>query len=285
MVMAMSFPPNRVAAPEMPFPIANYAPHRDALAALLQQPCGQPLLFITGEKDYGKTWLLSWFQTELGDQCRFLKFDLAAPQKLFSPSFIMRKCSEAIGKENFPNFEHEAKVYNRSRVAVVQDVHIRGDNNVVTAEVGTTPQEQLLVALDLTNIFVEDLKKIAARDPPVIFVFDHVDSPGQLISDWLYDGLIPALRSVPHSRLVLAARQLPDFAGAFWTPASKTVTLTGVDDPTAWYSLAKLLKKSFPVQPGADPNVYLEGAIKLGKGVPGTLMPFIQAFPAEAQHA
>jgi hypothetical protein len=263
----------------MTFEIANYNDHRQAMTALLQQSCSRPVLFIKGEKNYGKTWLLRWFRAELGGRCHLLKFNLADPEQLLSPALILHKCSEQLGESHFPNFQREALVYNRSRVAVIRDVEVKGNNNTVTADVGGTPEEQLLVAKELTKIFVADLKDMPAPDLPIIFAFDHVESTKLVISRWLLDGLIPELRSVPHSRVVLAAPDFPSLDEVPWEPSSTTITLTGINDVAAWLSLVGILKKRLPPEAGANPQVYLQGAIQLSKGVPGTLMPFIQAFP------
>lgn len=265
----------------MTFPIANYTGHRDALAALLQQPCGKPVLLIKGEKDHGKTWLLKWFRTELGDNCRLLKFDLAAPEQLLSPALILRKCSDELGNGNFPKFEQAAQVHDRTRVAIVRDVQIQGNYNTVKAEVGTTPEEQLMAAIELTKFFVGDLKAMAPPDPPIVFAFDHVESTTLLTRNWLFQSLIPALRSVPQSRVVLAATQFPALDDEVWEPASTVITLTGITEPAAWHSLVKLLKKNCPIAKDADPNVFLQGLIVATGGIPGSLMPFINKFPAE----
>jgi hypothetical protein len=265
------------------FPIANYTSHQQTLTALLEDSCGKPLLFICGEKDHGKTWLLKWFRAEVNSRCRIVSFDLAARQALLSPSLILRRCSDELGSQHFENFLDQVQVYSRSRSVVIQNVKIEGNNNRVTGDAGETLQEQILVAIDLTRVFVAELKRLAAQRP-IIFVFDHVDSAGSLISGWLFEGLIPALRDVPHSRLVLAGRQFPSVEDSSWAATSTSVTLSGVSDATAWSTLMKLLKKRFPSEAGADPNSFLQGAILISKGVPGTIMPFIQTFPAEMQH-
>jgi len=269
------------AAPEVSFPIANYTSHQQSLITLLEASCGRPLFFIRGEKDHGKTWLLKWFRAELGQRCAVVAFDLAARQELLSPSLILRRCADELGGEHFTAFQQEAQVYNRSRSVVIQNVKIDGNQNVVTGDAGETLQEQVLVALDLTRIFVADLKKLAPR-APVIFLFDHFDAAGKLIAGWLFEGLIPALRAVPHARLVLAGRQFPSIEDNAWASASANVTLDGVKDAAAWRTLVRLLKKEFPAEARTDPDVFLEGAIRLSNGIPGTLMTFIQAFPPEA---
>jgi hypothetical protein len=265
----------------MSFPIANYSSHQQSLVMLLDASCGRPLLFIRGDKDFGKTWLLKWFRAEVGARYTVIPFDLAAQQELLSPSLILRKCSDALGSNHFSNFETEVQVYKRSRNAVIQNVEVKGDHNVVNAAIGETLQDQLLVAMDLTKIFIADLKKLASLQQPIVFMFDHYDRASQLISGWLAESLIPALRDVPNSRLVLAGRETPPVDDVWWASATDIVTLTGVNDAKAWSALVKLLKKGFPVAAGADPDVFLQGAIQFSKGVPGALMPFIQTFPPE----
>jgi hypothetical protein len=262
------------------FPIANYIAHQQSLATLLQASCGRPLLFIGGETGHGKTWLLKWFRSEMGPRCSVVKFDLAAQQELLSPSLILRKCANELGSDHFGSFLREAEVYQKARSVVIQNVTIEGSHNVVTGDAGETPREQMLGALDLTRFFIDDLKKFAAPRPPIVFIFDHFDQAGTVVGNWLVDGLIPALRAVPHSRLVLAARQLPRTDDVSWETAVETVTLAGVQDAAAWRALVKLLKRDFPPEGMADPDVFLKGAILVTKGVPGTLMPFIQTFPA-----
>jgi len=263
----------------MSFPIANYSSHQQSLVTLLETSCGRPLVFISGKKDYGKTWLLKWFRTEVANRCAVVAFDLAARQDLLSPSLILRRCADVLGSGYFRSFLDKAHVYNLSRSVVIQNVKIDGSHNVVTGDAGETLKEQVLVAMDLTEFFVADLKNLAVQRPPVIFVFDHFDEAGSLVRDWLVEGLIPALRAVPHSRLVLAGRELPRTGDTSWESELATVTLAGVQDATAWRALVKLLKKDFPAQGAADPDVFLEGAILATKGIPGTLMPIIQAFP------
>jgi hypothetical protein len=247
------------AVPDMSFPIANYSSHQHSLVTLLETSCGRPLLFIRGEKDHGKTWLLKWFRTEVGDRCRVIAFDLAARQSLLSPSLILRRCADELGSDSFSSLLREAQVYNRSRSVVIQNVKIDGSHNVVTGDAGETLQEQVLVAFDLTKIFVADLKNLATPHPPIIFIFDHFDEAGSLIKDWLFEGLIPALRAVPHSRLVLAGRQLPPADETPWASATATVTLAGVQDATAWSALVKLLKKIFPLRVQRTPMCFCKG--------------------------
>jgi hypothetical protein len=113
----------------------------------------------------------------------------------------------------------------------------------------------MLVAFDLTKFFVDDLKNLSAPRPPIIFIFDHFDEAGSLIRSWLFEGLIPALRAVPQSRLVLAARQLPPTDDASWESASATVTLAGVQDAAAWRALVKLLARlNYREFPGNQPR-------------------------------
>jgi len=268
----------------MSFPIANYSSHQQSLVTLLEAACGRPLFFVRGEKDYGKTWLLKWFRAEVGNRCPVIAFDLGARQELLSPSLILRRCADELGSDNFAAFEREAKVYNRSRSVVIQNVNIAGSHNVVTGDAGETLQEQVLVAIDLTKIFAADLKNLPTPCSPIVFIFDHFDAAGALITGWLFEGFIPALRGLPHSRLVLAGRELPPIEDASWASVSATVTLTGVKDATAWRALVKLLEKEFPPEAGADPDAFLQGAIQLSRGIPGTLMPFIQNFPSVGPH-
>jgi len=195
------------------------------------------------------------------------------------PSFILRKCSQALGEGHFPNFEREAPVYKLSRTATISNVTVTGDDNIITADAGGTPEEQLLVAMDLTRFFVDDLKKLAEPHPPIVFAFDHVEKAKPLTSTWLREALIPALQAVPHSRVVLASTDFPALDEVSWEPASATITLTGVSDANAWYSLIQLLGKSVPPQAATNPIVFLQGIIMATKGVPGTLMPIIQTFP------
>jgi len=274
------------------FAIANYRDHQAALTGLLEAACGKRFVFIEGEKDYGKTWLLQWFQMEFAPRCPLIHVDLAAPDEVFSPPVIVAKCVSIIGSKHFTGpdcayAKYRLEEMSSPRSAEVSGNKITGNNINITATArGETPREQLVNAMTLTNAFIEDLTRLPADFPPFVISIDGYDhtAPDQAmiqIKQWLDGSLLPGLCAVPQARCVLAGRRLPDVATKAWSGDCAKRELKGVPDTREWLDLARIMKKGYPPKAKDDPARYLDNVVDALKGVPGSIMPVLQGWPAE----
>jgi len=248
--------------------------------ALLESTCERPVFFIQGDQHYGKTWLLQWFQTELGATSSLATVDLAI--KLTEPKIILSSFAALLGKSKFAKFSARARQMGATGSAVIKDVEIVGDNNVVSATApGETAEDKLFAAMELTGEFVEDLKRLS-YSRPIILVLDGYDQNVASISSWLTRSLIPGIDPIAHARLIVAGRDLPALPPKFASRCT-TIRLQGVRKAADWLEVVELANRKCPLhEGGGDAASYLHGMIDATRGVPGTIMPLILGFPEKA---
>lgn len=85
--------------------------------------------------------------------------------------------------------------------------------------------------LHLTTQFVKDLSKL--DDKRVLLLFDNVDNAHQSTQTWLMDTLLVQLSSLPHIRIVIAGRSLPE-ASSTYTACCQNYRLLPVKEVEAY---------------------------------------------------
>ncbi len=73
--------------------------------------------------------------------------------------------------------------------------------------------EERRITRHLIDQFIADLGRLS--DAPVVLCFDAVNEASQTTSDWLMDTLIVQLTRLPHIRVVVAGRSMPEASGSY----------------------------------------------------------------------
>ena len=257
--------------------------------ALLEVGCGRRFVFLEGDEDYGKTWLLQWFQIQVAQRCRVVHFDLKAPHELLSPQLVVARCVAAIGSERFTAYEAHWKLLMSTpiRTEVTHNTITGSHISVVARPRPEQPQDQLISAMQLSNPFIADLKRLPADFPPFVLSFDGYNpvNPDQAMvqmNQWLDESFLPGVWEVPQARVIVSGRLVPDAATKPWAGASAKCHLTGVSDVDEWLNVARILQKGFPPKAKDNPAQYLDTVVDALGGHPGTIMRMIlQKWPAE----
>lgn len=272
----------------MTFAIANYIQHQRELIDLLNPRCARRFLFIEGPRDYGKTLLLNWLDTNVQQPSLLLYFDLGASHQILSPALILATSASRIGKSHMTRFAaHQRALQSRPISASASGNTVTGRNiTLIATAVGETAEEKLYNAIEMTDHFVEDLVELPASFPPIVFAFDGYDhaKPDQamlLINQWLDQSFLPSLARASCSRLILAGRAVPNPSAKAWSAWSASIKLQGVRETNEWMEVVKKLKKRYPPIANGNPVRYLEIVIDTLQGIPGPIMTIVQSFPSE----
>jgi len=258
--------------------IANYHVERQELARLAT--AGAPTaIYLKGDEDYGKSFVVAWLEQEVAAKARVVVVDLAPPQRSMTPDLVMRVVAQELGWEHFQSFRAEAERLAPRRQATVENVTVNGSFNTITASAGSTIEDQLALAIELTGPFLECLKVATKAHAAVTLCLDGYDRDARLIGGWLELSLLPGLGRQPIANILISGRCAapPELFGRH--PAPHALELAGVHDVQEWIRVAGVLKRRLP---GADPaqaEQRLAGIIDFARGEPGSIMTYLQNLP------
>ena len=260
--------------------IANYVTQRGHLARLVQAQADSTAAFIVGRADYGKTWLMRWFEAEYASQARIVLLEMGDPSQTFTPILIMRACAQALGPEHFADFNTEAVRLTPARKAIIENVSVRGDHNSFVASTGETEEDQIVLALGLTESFVNGLKAAGREGPPIVLCFDGYAPAQTVVHRWFDLGFVRAVCALPGVRLIVTGRDIPQDGIPRKAPACASFALDGVLEAREWIRIAGDLGRRLPGDTAEKTETLIEGMILLTNGAPGQIMRWVQSQPA-----
>lgn len=100
---------------------------------------------------------------------------------------------------------------------------------------GEEKDEVHRVARHLTSCFVGDLHR---GDVPMLFLFDSVNDAEEGTRRWLMDVLLVQLSALPHVRVIVSGRSLPEACGSY-ADKCRSFQLLPVDDEEAYIAYCR----------------------------------------------
>lgn len=257
--------------------LANYTVPRAKIRALMDPACPTRVIFLEGEENIGKSYLLSTLRPEIAPVARLAIIDLLKRRGIPTPLEILTEMAATIGSERFPKLLQALQdVTRRSITASVSGVSIQGSYNRVEAVAQESDDDRFLAALVPTTAFLEDLRSLPTDLQPLLVAFDGYDGASPLVDKWFHAVLVPGLCAISHIRLIVSARVIPRerIKQRVSTDVTLDVQLSGVNDVQEWLPIIASLKRRVP---GTDVEqaAFLLGVIRALKGCPGGIMPFI----------
>jgi hypothetical protein len=266
--------------------IANYTDPQEKLRGLLSQDCATRAIFIEGEKNFGKSYLLKVVKNNLKERSHFVIVELDKRRSAPSPIEILTEIVDRLGWKIFPRLDaikHELEG-RRPIQATVANVSITGSYNNVQAIAQESEDDRLLLAMRVTREFLEDLRGLPSENLPLILAFDGYDPDLSLIDRWFDRSLIPGLSDIPHVRSIVCGRKVPETTVKSRTPpgCGVEIILKGVKDPEEWFPIISAMRRRIPGDAVLEKRGYLRGLIAAHKGAPGLIMTEIALFETEA---
>lgn len=171
------------------------------------------ILYLTGEAHMGKSHLIKKVFPILAEQeyhARCIMFDLRNPVQDI-PEILHLAC-EQVGRENC-----------RGYYTVLQEImnHPKREetlSQVLTNVASPNISYNFLNAIRLrserlTTQFLMDLSRL--QNKPIVLLFDTVDSASEHVQSWLIRSFLAKLSLLPHVRIVVAGRVLPEPLGEY----------------------------------------------------------------------
>ena len=257
--------------------VANYTVPRAQIRALTVAACPTRVVFLEGEENIGKSYLLTTLRPEITPAARLAIVDLEKRRGVATPLEILTEMAATIGSERFPKLRQALlEVARRPIAATVSGVSIKGSYNNVQAIAEESDDDRLLAAWVPTTAFLTDLLSLTDDMQPLVVAFDGYDGASPLVDKWFHLYLAPGLCEIAHIRLVVSARVAPreSLKQRVSTIATLDVKLSGVNDEQEWLPIIVSLKRRVP---GSAPEqaAFLRGVIRALNGRPGGILPFI----------
>lgn len=259
--------------------IANYHAERAMLERVIGEPEAKRAIFVSGQSDYGKTWLLDWFEQQYCAVARVLRINLSDPDVDLNPALAMTLCAGKLGWSHFGDFS-AALARRPANQAKIENVRSQGDNVTFIASAGVTLADQLLTALELTSPFVNGLRVAAANGAPIIICLDGYCCAPKPIRAWIERALVDEVVRAGCARLIITGREPEGHKLCKDLRALAAIELRGVDDVEEWERVAEELGR---VLPGDDAASALSVAISVTQGAPGQMMRWLQRLSPRTQ--
>jgi hypothetical protein len=260
--------------------IANYKAERDILERVIGDQTPERTIFLSGESEYGKTWLLDWLEQQYGKEARIVRVNLFEPDSEMNPALAMSQCIGKLGWDHFSEFK---EVRARRPVSQANIENVRSIGNNVTFTAAANPPsvaDQLVTAMELTDAFVKGLSRAASAGPPIVICLDGYCRAAPPIPDWVEQALIDYVTKAKCARLIITRRKPADPKLCYGADALAAIELRGVADVGEWARVADELGRALP---GEDAQAALEVAISVTEGVPGPMMRWLQRLSSSAQ--
>jgi hypothetical protein len=138
------------------------------------------------------------------------------------------------GDDIFPNYcaayqewINHSKVNVADAKAILSYIQIKGERE---------PDESRKMIRILASQFVKDIKNIV--DAPLVFLFDAVNEASEPTCTWLIETVLAQLAQVPHVRIVIGGRTLPEAPGGY-TARCMSYELLPVEDEEAYIDFCR----------------------------------------------
>jgi hypothetical protein len=192
-------------------PRINHEAAIEDFRRLLDATAPHRVLRLLGNGKMGKTFLLTRIFPRLiaAQRLRYAHIDMHNPAH--GPLDLLHTACGQLDRRRFATFDAAYESWlNRPRIAV-------SGLQVLLARVSVSSRadadESARAVPLLTRKFVDDLEGLNAT--PLVLLFDAVDNAAPAIQSWLMASLLVQLSALPHVRVVVAGRTLPDAAGAY----------------------------------------------------------------------
>lgn len=262
--------------------IANYHQERDTLTGALGEWPLASTIFVSGGPDYGKTWLLRWFQEQYSSAARIVHVDLADPEIETTPVLAMNMCARKLGWHHFNEYKDEL-ARRPANQAKIENVRVYGDNATFTANAGPEPPDQVATAIELTAPFVKGVASAAEGGAPIVICLDGYCSAQATTRSWIERALAGDLAASRCARLIIAGRKPASPKLCDGVAAMVAIELRGVDDVNEWERLANELGRTLPGENDSAARLILQGAILISEAAPGKLMRWLKQQPPRVE--
>ena len=208
-----SMPPSQPA----PQPVRPYPPiinHDSAIQQFRQLLAPNPpirFMRLLGDGEMGKTMLLTKIFPVLAAQQNMRTAYIDMRNQAQQPLDFLHAICAQVEPSGFPSFDTayeqwltRPKIQMTGLHAILSKVQISG---------GRENEERTDLTQHLTRKFVDDLDNAPTR--PVLLLFDTVDNASPITQSWLMDKLLVQLQALPHVRVVVSGRALPDASGVY----------------------------------------------------------------------
>lgn len=211
---------------------------------LVQPDSPHRALHLLGDAQMGKTHLMSQiFPQRASDLHRLLCTTLSLHSQTNVADILYNLVSRLAEAGPFVNFERAYQQW------VTRPVHEARDNQELFAQINTSAQktedEGRKFEPMLTTQFVADLRLLANR--PLLLLFDALDNAPEPIRAWLFHTLLGHLATLPHMRVVVAGRNLPDPTGDY-AASCRVYRLQPVRDETEYINYCRQVKAALVEQ-------------------------------------
>lgn len=170
------------------------------------------MLHLLGEAQMGKTHLMTRiFPQRAGDPHRLHCAMISLHSRVRVADILSDLTSRLAEAGPFPNFERA--YHDWATRPIIEASDIQGVFAKISISAQKAEDESLKFDPLLTRQFVADLRLMANR--PLVLLFDALDNAPESIHSWLLHTLLGQLALLPHVRVVIAGRNLPDPAGDY----------------------------------------------------------------------
>jgi len=212
---------------------------------LLQPHSRHQILHLLGEGKMGKTHLMTRIFPQRAKNphqlhCAILNFH----SQIRVADILHNLTSRLASVGPFTNFNQAYRDWATRPVVEAHDLQAFLSKISVTAQ--KTSTELPKVDPMLTTHFVADLRALAA-DRPLVLLFDALDNAPEAIHTWLFHTLLGQLAMLPHVRVVLAGRTLPE-PGGDYAATCQVHHLQPVRDETEYITYCQKIKATLVEQ-------------------------------------
>ncbi|MEW5960073.1 MAG: hypothetical protein AB1801_20310 [Chloroflexota bacterium] len=178
---------------------------------LVQPDSPHRILHLLGDAKMGKTHLMTCIFPQRAGEHRLHCAVLSLHSQIRVADILQNLSSRLAEAGPFTNFERAYHAWATRPVIEASD--IQGLFAKINISAQKAEEESLKIDPMLTTHFVADLRLLAAR--PLVLLFDALDNAPEPIRAWLFHTLLGQLALLPHLRVVVAGRNLPDPAGDY----------------------------------------------------------------------
>lgn len=219
-----------------PFELIDRKDVLELFHEFMQLDGGCRFLCLSGVAKVGKSHFMTKVFPALAREtygARYAVVDLS-PRSHAEADVLHNACAQLGGDSLFPRYHEAYEVFlSRPRVevkglqAILSSVLVRSQDE---------PTERERAARYLVSEFVADLE--TATDGPVLLLIDAVDKANERMQEWLMHTLMVQMARVPHARVVIAGRTVPEPAGSC-VAISLGIDLPPVEDEEAYITYCR----------------------------------------------
>lgn len=255
--------------------IANYSQERALLTEIGCRARSEPILFLRGLPDTGKTSLLRWLQSDCCDRVRVVRVNLYDRERGIEPVVAMNLCVGELGWTHFKAYDESALRRPIGGRSSITGNTISGNNITVMASAGATEQDQLINATELTDLFIAGLTQAASTGLPIMLCFDGYGLASWVTRRWVDQALVPGIRRSGAARLVLTSQTEAEGSLLDQVDEFLEVELKGIHEVEEWIRHAEEIGLRLPGPNPAAARERLIGAVSALQGTPGSIVKWL----------